>query len=233
MSAKEKTKDEIRVGDRKVALSNPDKELFPDDGITKAELIDYYRTVARPMLSHLKDRPLGMERYPDGHLGKSFFHKDVPDYFPDWIRTVPVPKESGSLTMAVCDDVFVLTFPLGARPTRHDHSLNGCRGTLLALCGAEAEPRTHVLRPGHLHHLSSCRAPRRSVSTTRRNCRYRWSHGRRHSVVGTRARPSMADSSTAAQKSHDARLSLSGGAGLPVGEVHSRRRWFRESGLSV
>lgn len=110
MSAQAKTKDEIRVGDRRVPLSNPDKELFPDDGITKAELIDYYRTVTRPMLTHLKDRPLVMERHPDGFGGKSFIHKDVPDYFPDWIRTVRVPKEGGSLTMAVCDDTATLVY---------------------------------------------------------------------------------------------------------------------------
>ncbi|MEV0186180.1 non-homologous end-joining DNA ligase [Streptomyces sp. NPDC050625] len=108
MSAR--TKDEIRVGGRRMPLSNPDKELFPDDGITKAELIDYYRTVACPMLTHLKDRPLVMERYPDGYQGKSFFHKDVPDYFPDWIHTVRVPKEGGSLTMAVCDDTATLVY---------------------------------------------------------------------------------------------------------------------------
>lgn len=110
MNATAKARDEIRVGNRKVALSNPAKELFPDDGITKAELIDYYRTVARPMLTHLKDRPLVMERYPDGYRGTSFFHKDVPDYFPDWIRTVRVPKEGGSLTMAVCEDTATLVY---------------------------------------------------------------------------------------------------------------------------
>lgn len=110
MSAKAKTKDEVRVGNRKVSLSNPDKELFPDDGITKAELIDYYRTVARPMLTHLRNRPLVMERYPDGYGGKSFYHKDVPDYFPDWMRTVRVAKEGGSLTMAVCDDTATLVY---------------------------------------------------------------------------------------------------------------------------
>jgi bifunctional non-homologous end joining protein LigD len=109
MSAKAKTKGEMRVGSRRVPLSNPDKELFPD-GITKAELIDYYRAVARPMLTHLKGRPLVMERYPDGYRGKSFFHKDVPDYFPDWIHTVRVPKEGGSLTMAVCDDTATLVY---------------------------------------------------------------------------------------------------------------------------
>ncbi|MGW2321694.1 non-homologous end-joining DNA ligase [Streptomyces sp. NPDC001680] len=110
MTAKARTRDEIRVGGRRVSLSNPDKELFPDDGITKAELVDYYRSVARPMLTHLKDRPLVMERYPDGYRGKSFFHKDVPDYFPDWIRTVEVPKEGGRLTMAVCDDTATLAY---------------------------------------------------------------------------------------------------------------------------
>ncbi|WEO99516.1 non-homologous end-joining DNA ligase [Streptomyces sp. FXJ1.172] len=110
MSAQAKTKDAIRVGGRSVPLSNPDKELFPDDGITKAELVDYYRTVARPMLTHLRGRPLVMERWPDGYEGRSFYHKDVPGYFPDWIRTVRVPKEGGSLTMAVCDDTATLLY---------------------------------------------------------------------------------------------------------------------------
>ncbi|MFF4573906.1 non-homologous end-joining DNA ligase [Streptomyces sp. NPDC001410] len=110
MSARAETKHTIRVGGRSVPLSNSDKELFPDDGITKAELIDYYRTVARPMLTHLRNRPLAMERHPDGYQGTSFFHKDVPDYFPDWIHTVRVPKEGGSLTMAVCDDTATLVY---------------------------------------------------------------------------------------------------------------------------
>ncbi|MCX3058573.1 non-homologous end-joining DNA ligase [Streptomyces beihaiensis] len=109
-SSRAGTRDKIRVGDRRVALSRPDKELFPGDGIAKAELVDYYRTVARPMLTHLKDRPLVMERYPDGYEGKSFFHKDVSGYFPEWIRTVRVPKEGGSLTMAVCDDKATLVY---------------------------------------------------------------------------------------------------------------------------
>lgn len=110
MSARATAKDEIRVGDRRVPVTRLDKELFPDDGITKAELIDYYRTVARPMLTHLRGRPLVMERYPDGYRGRSFYHKDVPDYFPEWIRTVRVPKEGGSLTMAVCDDTATLAY---------------------------------------------------------------------------------------------------------------------------
>ncbi|MFJ5263230.1 non-homologous end-joining DNA ligase [Streptomyces sp. NPDC088387] len=98
------------MGGRTVAVSHPDKEMFPEDGITKAELIDYYRTVARPMLTHIRDRPLVMERYPDGYLGRSFYHKDVPGHFPDWIRTVEVAKEGGSLTMVVCDDTATLVY---------------------------------------------------------------------------------------------------------------------------
>ncbi|MFB7511239.1 non-homologous end-joining DNA ligase LigD, partial [Streptomyces broussonetiae] len=110
MSTRARAREEIRVGSRNVPLSNPDKELFPDDGITKAELIDYYRSIAPLMLSHLRGRPLVMERYPDGYEGKSFYHKDVPGYFPDWIRTVRVPKQGGSLTMAVCDNTATLVY---------------------------------------------------------------------------------------------------------------------------
>ncbi|WP_156725440.1 non-homologous end-joining DNA ligase [Streptomyces apocyni] len=104
------TQDSIRVGKRTVAISNPDKELFPDDGITKAELIDFYRSVSRPMLTHLRGRPVAMERHPDGYGGTSFFHKDVPDYFPDWIHRQEVAKEGGTLTMAVCDDAATLAY---------------------------------------------------------------------------------------------------------------------------
>lgn len=110
MNTRTRATDSMTVGNRTVPVSRLDKELFPEDGITKAELIDYYRSVARPMLTHLRGRPLVMERYPDGYRGKSFYHKDVPDYFPDWIRTVRVPKEGGSLTMLVCDDAATLAY---------------------------------------------------------------------------------------------------------------------------
>ncbi|MFD7604288.1 non-homologous end-joining DNA ligase [Streptomyces mirabilis] len=100
----------VRVGRRRVPVTNPDKELFPDDGITKAELVDYYRAVARVMLPFLRDRPLVMERYPDGYGGRSFFHKDLPDYFPGWIHHRKVPKQGGTVDMAVCDDAATLAY---------------------------------------------------------------------------------------------------------------------------
>ena len=85
----------------KVKISSPDKLLFPDDGITKADLASYYERVADWMLPHVRDRPVSMQRFPDGIAGKGFFHKDVPDYFPDWIERVRVPKANGSVTHAL------------------------------------------------------------------------------------------------------------------------------------
>jgi bifunctional non-homologous end joining protein LigD len=85
----------------KVKISNPDKLLFPGDGITKADLASYYERVADWMLPHVRDRPVSMQRFPDGITGKGFFHKDVPDYFPDWIERVRVPKANGTVTHAL------------------------------------------------------------------------------------------------------------------------------------
>ncbi|HKB92852.1 MAG TPA: DNA ligase D, partial [Gaiellaceae bacterium] len=68
-----------------VKLSNLDKVFFPDEGITKGDLIDYYRKVAPFLVPHLRDRPFTMRRYPDGAFGKAFFQKDAPKHMPDWI----------------------------------------------------------------------------------------------------------------------------------------------------
>jgi bifunctional non-homologous end joining protein LigD len=73
----------------KVKLSNLDKVFWPDDdpsgGITKGELVDYYRDVAEVLVPHLRGRPFTMRRYPDGAFGKAFFQKDAPKGMPDWI----------------------------------------------------------------------------------------------------------------------------------------------------
>jgi len=69
----------------KVKLSNLDKLFWPDLGITKGDLIDYYRAVAPFLVQHLKDRPFTMRRYPDGAYGKAFFQKDAPSHMPEWI----------------------------------------------------------------------------------------------------------------------------------------------------
>jgi bifunctional non-homologous end joining protein LigD len=77
----------IQKGKRKLELSNLEKVFWPEDGITKGELIDYYRAVAPVLVPHLKNRPFTMRRYPDGIAGKAFFQKDAPSHMPDWIPT--------------------------------------------------------------------------------------------------------------------------------------------------
>ncbi len=69
----------------RVKLSNLDKVFWPDEGITKGDLIDYYREVADVLVPHLRGRPFTMRRYPDGAFGKAFFQKDAPKGMPDWI----------------------------------------------------------------------------------------------------------------------------------------------------
>jgi bifunctional non-homologous end joining protein LigD len=79
--------EEIRRGRRALKLSNLDKPFWPDEGITKGDLLAYYRDVAPVLIPHLKDRPFTMKRYPDGAFGKFFFQKDAPKHMPDWIPT--------------------------------------------------------------------------------------------------------------------------------------------------
>jgi bifunctional non-homologous end joining protein LigD len=69
----------------RVKLSNLNKVFFPDEGITKGDLLDYYRSVGPVVVPHLKDRPFTMRRYPDGAFGKAFFQKDAPKGMPEWI----------------------------------------------------------------------------------------------------------------------------------------------------
>jgi bifunctional non-homologous end joining protein LigD len=78
---------EIRKGRRVLELSNLDKLFWPEEGITKGDLLAYYRAVASVVVPHLKDRPFTMKRYPDGWEGKHFFQKDAPKHMPDWIPT--------------------------------------------------------------------------------------------------------------------------------------------------
>jgi bifunctional non-homologous end joining protein LigD len=71
----------------KVTLSSGDRVLFPDDGITKGDLFDYYDAVAPWIVPHLKDRPFTMKRWREGLPGGSFFQKQAPKGIPAWIPT--------------------------------------------------------------------------------------------------------------------------------------------------
>ena len=71
-----------RVEGHEITVTHPEKVLFPEDGITKGELVDYYRRIADRMLPQVRDRPLHMNRYPDG-IGRIVIQqKRVPDSFP-------------------------------------------------------------------------------------------------------------------------------------------------------
>jgi bifunctional non-homologous end joining protein LigD len=80
---------EVKKGKRVLKLSNLDKPFWPEEGITKGDLLAYYRDIAPAILPHLKDRPFTMKRYPDGWQGKFFFQKDAPKHMPEWIPTRP------------------------------------------------------------------------------------------------------------------------------------------------
>jgi bifunctional non-homologous end joining protein LigD len=78
---------EIRKGKRTLKFSNLDKVFWQEEGITKGDLLAYYREIAPTILPHLHDRAFTMKRYPDGISGKFFFQKDAPSHMPEWIPT--------------------------------------------------------------------------------------------------------------------------------------------------
>ena len=98
---------EVRRGRRTLRLSNLDKPFWPDEGITKGELLAYYRDVAEVLVPHLRKRPFTMKRYPDGWQGKSFFQKQAPSHIPDWIETVPFPASTREGERRVIDYALV------------------------------------------------------------------------------------------------------------------------------
>jgi bifunctional non-homologous end joining protein LigD len=79
--------DRITRGRRELKLSNLDKVFFPVEGITKGDLLEYYRAVAPTLVPHLRDRPFTMVRWPDGIEAGRFFQKDAPSHMPEWIPT--------------------------------------------------------------------------------------------------------------------------------------------------
>jgi bifunctional non-homologous end joining protein LigD len=83
----------VKVGKRKIELSNLRKSLFPENDIVKAEVIEYYLKIAPTILNHIKGRPLSMVRYPNGIYGEKFFQKNRPEWAPEWIEYVTLGSE--------------------------------------------------------------------------------------------------------------------------------------------
>jgi bifunctional non-homologous end joining protein LigD len=100
----------VTVDGRTLTLTNLAKVLYPDDGFTKAEVLDYYQRVAPALLPHIRDRPVTLKRYPEGVDGEAFFQKHVTEHRPEWIRTATVSSASSRargtmVTYLVVDDL--------------------------------------------------------------------------------------------------------------------------------
>ena len=85
---------ELERGSRVLKLTNLGKPFWPDEGISKGDLLAFYRDIAPLLVPHLRNRPFTMKRYPDGWQGKHFFQKDAPSHMPDWIPRAPFPASS-------------------------------------------------------------------------------------------------------------------------------------------
>jgi bifunctional non-homologous end joining protein LigD len=103
----------VRRGRREVRLSSADRVLFPEDGVTKGDLWDYYAAVAPTLVPHLRGRPFTMKRFRQGAAGGFFFQKDAPKGMPSWIptkrfRTWPREGESRLVDFPVVNDELAL-----------------------------------------------------------------------------------------------------------------------------
>jgi bifunctional non-homologous end joining protein LigD len=144
---------------RAIQFSNLNKTFWPEQGYTKGDLIEYYRTIAPWLLPYLQDRPVVLTRYPDGIAGKSFFQKDAPGFIPDWVRTERMWSEQAAreIDYFVCDDepgllyiVNLGTIPLHIWASRTT-SLELPDWCILDLDPKEA-PFAHVIRVAQTAH---------------------------------------------------------------------------------
>ena len=85
----------IDAAGREVRISSPGKVFFPERGLTKRDLVDYYLRLDGAVVDHLRDRPTVLKRFVDGAAGEAFFQKRIPDSAPDWLATTTVTFPSG------------------------------------------------------------------------------------------------------------------------------------------
>ena len=107
-------KDDVlkKIGKQELKLTNQNKIYFPEDDITKGDVIDFYQSISKYILPHLKDRPQSMNRYPNGIKGLSFFQKDAAEETPEWIETQKVFSESSDkyINYIICNDKETLAY---------------------------------------------------------------------------------------------------------------------------
>ena len=103
---------ETKIDGKKLKLTNLKKVYFPDEGYTKGEVIEYYRSVAKYILPYLKGRPESLNRHPNGIDGESFYQKDIKDLPPDWVKTEMIYSEHNEkeINYLVCNDEATLIY---------------------------------------------------------------------------------------------------------------------------
>jgi len=101
----------MQFGPYSVDVKNREKIYFPEAGITKGDLIEYYDKIAGSLLTFIKDRPLTLRRFPDGIREEGFYQKEMPDYFPDWIPSAEIKKkDGGTLQQIICNNKATLVY---------------------------------------------------------------------------------------------------------------------------
>lgn len=100
----------VTIGDRRIALTNTDKVLYPATGTTKGQVVAYYERVAPWMIPHVKDRPVTRKRWANGVDGKVFFEKNLPDSAPDWVRHHTIAHKEHDTEYPIVDDLPTLVW---------------------------------------------------------------------------------------------------------------------------
>ena len=101
---------ELKVGRRRIEITNADKLLFRRPDLSKLDLARHYERVAEAMLPHVRGRPLALQVFPRGIDERGYYMKSVPAHFPDWVERVEVAKRGGTLTQAVAGNAATLVY---------------------------------------------------------------------------------------------------------------------------
>ncbi len=99
----------VEMADRRLSLSNLEKDLFPAYGFTKGQILEYFRRIAPFILPHLQGRALTFKRYPEGVDKDFFYEKRCPSHRPPWVKTAEILQDDGErMTVCVVDDLETL-----------------------------------------------------------------------------------------------------------------------------
>ncbi len=102
----------ILIGKTKVKTTNLNKLYWPEEGITKGMMIDYYQSIADYILPYLKDKPQSLKRNPNGISDKGFYHKDAGEQAPSWVKSFPIYSDSSKkeIDYIICNNKATLAY---------------------------------------------------------------------------------------------------------------------------